>query len=464
MARRKAEPFGFVSMEANIPSLLKATCAITSSGSATVDKNELERAKQDCIDPEDWSRRNQFWSLAGLPSKEGETTWQGSIEIDGSPRQIVRATARALGTESLNNRPYRRIEIEVSSTLDQGENEHWEAAGLLVDEKQYLDFGKLEAVSSWLSFGDKKTVFSLPENLDLTEIIKERMILFDSPNFRRFSVIDAMAMLFDARFKPQSPMSLLRKEIFVDRVGLNPKRTLVPIELGLTRPVQGERYESPKGVPFEYDIRRTSHVLFDFTSVSLERRPQAKLSLAIKNPGPQNPSKQPSAMNPTTLVQWQGETQLRVKEAIKPNWRVWTWNDSGMQLMAWAEFGGTMGAGKFDDRSKRDVLLRARNGKEIRVPCNALSDADWEWARKGRMWKGTNPQSVNTQYNLVEDLGHSIRLQGVASKKPYDLVNFSKLAPEDQTWIESLRSAGKRKYTINEQIQEWLDFAPYIRK
>ena len=169
-------------------------------------------------------------------------------------------------------------------------------------------------------------------------------------------------------------------------------------------------------------------------------------------------------MNPRTLAEWQAETQLRVKEALKPNWRVWTWNHSGMQFMAWAEFGGTMGAGKFNDLSKRDVLLRARNGKEIRVPCNALSDADWEWARKGRMWKGTNPQSVNTQYNLVEDLGHSIRLQGVASKKPCDLVNFSKLAPEDQTWIESLRSAGKRKYTINEQIQEWLDFAPYIRK
>ncbi len=458
MARRKAEPFGFVSMEAKIPSL-KATCAITTSSPAKVDMSELEWTKKECINPEDWSSRNQFWSLAGLPSKEGETTWQGSIEITGSPRQIVRATARALGTESSNNRTFRWIEIEVSSTLENGENEHWESARLLVDENEYRDFGKFEAKNGWLSFGDKKTVFALPENRDLTEIIKERMMLFESPNFRRFSVIDAMAMLFDAEFIPQSMMSVLRKEIFVDRVGLNPKRTSVSIPFGSTPTVQGELWESPKGVPFEYKIYRTSNVLFNFVSVSLERSPLAKIALAIKNPGPQNHSKQPSAMNPMTLIQWQAETQRRVKEAIKPNWRVWTWNHSEMKFMAWAEFGGTLGAGKIDDRSKRDILLRARNGKEIRVPCNALSDDDWNWARKGREW---NAMSLDKQYNLVDVLGEKIhRQQGEGKMHEHD---FESLTDDEKSWIKLLRSAIKEKYNPNVQIPEWLDFAPYIRK
>ena len=173
-------------------------------------------------------------------------------------------------------------------------------------------------------------------------------------------------------------------------------------------------------------------------------------------------------MNPTTLLQWQAETQQRVKEAIKPNWRVWTWtqrdtNQHETKFMAWAEFGGTMGAGKIEDKFKRDVLLRARNGKEIRVPCKALSDADWEWARRGRIWKVTHPQSINIQYNLVEEVRGDIGVQAVG-RTTVHTTPFVNLAPEDRTWIESLRSARERKYTSNEQIQDWLDFAPYIRK
>ena len=276
---------------------------------------------------------------------------------------------------------------------------------------------------------------------------------------------DGVLKLLDLGLAQFYDFSILQPSL--SRVGLEPKRTWVPIELGSTRPVQSERYESPKGVPFEYDIRRTSHVLFDFTSVSLERKP-LKISLAIKNPGLQSSSKKPSAMNPTTLLQWQGETQQRVKEAIKPNWRVWTWtqretNQRETKFMAWAEFGGTLRAGKFDVGSKRDVLLRARNGKEIRVPGNALSDDDWNWARKGRIWKGTSPPTIDLQYKLFEDLGETIRLQ-MGDREPYRSKDFDTLALEDQSWIKSLRAANKRKYTNNDQVQDWLDFAPYIRK
>jgi len=407
MASRKAEPFGFVMMEANMPSL-KAICAVTISGPAKVDPNELVRAKKDCINPEDWSSHNRFWHLAGLPLKEGETTWHGRIEIADDPEQLVVATARSLGTVTLNSQVYRWIEIEVSSTLARGDNKHWEAARLLVDEVQYRENGKFKAIRGWLSFGDKKTVFSLPENGNLTEIINERMMLFDSPNFERFSVIDAMAMLFDAEFEPPSTMSILRKMIFADRVGKPPKRTSVSMDLSSATPVQGELYESPNEIPVQYKIRRTSQVFFNLVDVTLEQEKRVKISLAIKNPAPAN-RLPPSSTNPSTLDEWQVETQLRVKESIKHNWRVWTWSHTGKNFKAWAEFNGTAGAGKIDERGKRDVFLKARNGREIRVPCIVLSDEDWNWIPKE----------------------------------------------------EKLRPKGK--FIPDEHIQEWLDFAPYIR-
>ncbi len=462
MAKTKREPFSFVRMEATMP-FLKAVCAITRSGTAKVDKNELVLAEKDCIDPTKWAPKNQFWSVVGLPDKMGETTWHGELKTADSPRQFVQVTARMLDKESVNDREYHWIEIEVSGTLDQGQNEHWESARLLVDDLEYRDFGRFQAKTGWLSFGDAQTVFSLPENSDLTEIFNQRLMLFETPNFGRFGVMDALALLFDAnKFNPQSPICILRKEIAVACIGSSPQRTLVPFIPYPSAPeVLGELWEYPATAPVKYKIKRSPHILFDLVDLSLERKPlDLNISLAIKSTTgrPNNPIPQ-TTIPLAVLGERQKETQLRVEESIKPNWRIWTWNHSGTRYRAWAEFGGTMGTGKPHDRLIREVLLRGRNGQEIRVPCSALIDDDWNWARLGRLWK-SNGLEVNSQYNLVGDLSNIITLQRIDGEK-YQR-DFESLTDEEQSWVIAYRSAKKQKPNSNEQILEWQDFAADI--
>jgi len=110
------------------------------------------------------------------------------------------------------------------------------------------------------------------------------------------------------------------------------------------------------------------------------------ISLEIEKGGSQF-----GAIHPTlgTLPMLEGSrvaTQLQVKEAIKPNWQVWSWkhHPSGTSFKAWAEFGGMLGASTNNERSKGEVLLRNRNGDEIGIRGNALDDDDWNWSRKVR--------------------------------------------------------------------------------
>jgi serine/threonine protein kinase len=463
LARTKVEPFGFMRMEAKLP-FLKATCAISISDQTpkdTIDKNEILSAKKDCVqEPGGWSPRNQFWDLVGLPEKTGETTWQGRLEAAGSPRQFLEIVARSLGTEMVNGRMCRWIEVEVVSKDEQGDNRHWELAQVLVDEENYRESGKFDVKRGWLSIGNKSETFLLPSNRDLSEIVDQRMMLFDSPHLQRFGATDALALLFGAEFSPQSALGLLKKEIAFDAIGRSPKRTSVSILPGAAPAVQGELWELPPEARVEQKIRRTSHILFDFFDLSLKRAGMS-VSLTFKSSSSHHALQPPTKVDSANLAERQRETQRRVAETSKPNWRIWTWNHAGENFRAWAEFGGMIGKGKMDDRSKWEILLRAKNSKEVKVPGAALSDEDWEWARNGRVWRLKDRNAIDSQFNVIEDRGSSIILQGRDGIR--HLREFDNLADEEQAWIKAWRIAGKLKSNPTEQSKAWRDFAANVR-
>jgi len=483
MARRKAEPFGFVFLDANTPTInVRCTGTGTGSGPAKVDPNEYSNIAEEFKifnDEKVGPTGKRFWDRAGIPEKNASTTWQGAISVAISPRQLVKATASSLGTETIDGIVCRWIEVEVSSTNDKAEDEHWEAARLLVDDNKYRETGKFEAKKGWLAFGNKETVFELPEGRDLSGIIDQRLMLSDSPHFRRFSVIDALAMLFDAEFILASKMSSLRKEdaefilaskmsslrkeIAGGKKGLAPTRKKIPIPLGSTRNVQGELWESPEGVDVNYRIQRTPEIAFDFYSVFLKQS-NTMISLEIEKGGSQFGAIHPTLGTPLLLEQRRVATQLRVKEAIKPNWRVWSWSDqpSGTSFKAWAEFGGMLGSSTNNDRSKGEVLLRNRNGDEIRIPGNALSADDWNWARKGRIWASASIEFRETQMPLLDDRTKELDILYKPNKTRTML--YDRFNQEDQAHIERLRAARKTKSNPSEQLLKWGEFAPYIRK
>jgi hypothetical protein len=270
-------------------------------------------------------------------------------------------------------------------------------------------------------------------------------------------------MLFDAEFTPASMMSNLRKVIQAEKRGLGPTRTPIDIESGSGRSMRGELYESPKGVNVNYAIRRSSGVAFDFYSVYLEQPPLAKISLQVKNTGSHFGPINPVLGTQRQLEEQSAATKERIEELKKPNWRVWSWkSQSGVSFKAWAGFGGMLTKSSNSDRSKDEVLLRNRNGEEVRVPAIALEDKDWNWARKGRIWDTVkDPASRQTQMWLVEDKGKELR---IGKESNVYTVQIDDLMPEDKAFINGLRSFQKTKPDTSEQLPKWLEFAPYVRK
>ncbi len=462
LSRRKAEPFAFVRLEVFTP-LMKALCVLTGSGAGSANMAEVKAIQSRTIDPMAANSTKRFWDRASLPNENASTSWQGAISIANAPRQIIQVSASCLGSDVVDEIPCRILEVEVSSTFDQGSNEHWEAARLFVDEEKYTTLGRFEILQGWLAIGDSDTVFQIPKDKDLSAIIDQRLILFQEPNFRRFGVVDVLAMLFDAEFSPASHISILRKELGVDRIGLNPKRTAVSIVIGSAPPIPGELFESPKETEARYRIRRAPVVPFNLIDVILDRKPLASMSFQIEDYIRRGNRPIPQVLGSSfRLDDSAKQTSERVELSKITNWRVWSWEHEGRTFKAWAEYAGTTGWMKENDRSKVHVLLRNRRGEELRVPSSALSDDDWNWARKGRTWKSTKPNFQSTQYLMLEDKGDTILFGELDNpnrhERPFDVLHN-----EDQTWIEALRAARKRKDDLSNLMQQSLEFAPYVR-
>ncbi len=231
-------------------------------------------------------------------------------------------------------------------------------------------------------------------------------------------------MLFDAEFSPASHISILRKELGVDRIGLNPKRTAVSIVIGSAPPIPGELFESPKETEARYRIRRAPVVPFNLIDVILDRKPLASMSFQIEDYIRRGNRPIPQVLGSSFRLEDSAkQTSERVELSKITNWRVWSWEHEGRTFKAWAEYAGTTGWMKENDRSKVHVLLRNRRGEELRVPSSALSDDDWNWARKGRTWKSTKPNFQSTQYLMLEIKG--IRSSSESLTIPTDTIAHS---------------------------------------
>ncbi len=463
MARNKREPFSFVRLEVNTP-IMKALCVITGSGVGNVDASELSRVEKSIIEIPPENERNQYWDRATIPTESASTTLQGVIAIDTKPRQLIQTTVSTLGTETVDNVQCRWLEVEASSTLERGEDPYFEAARILVDDEQYRLLGKFEIKKGWIAYGDKETVFAVPYNRNLQEIAHQRLILMEDPKFQRFGVVDVLSMLFDADFLPPSQLSLLRKAIRSDRVGMSPICTPVDIVVGGAPAIPGELWTSPENSEFEYQIRKASQIPFNLVDVVLKRGSMAKISLEIKNHVWFNNATFPGVLGSDRLLAaHHAETQSRVEEASNVNWRVWTWQHEGRTFKAFAEYAGTTTwFGAVSDRSNVVVVLRNRRGDEIRVPSSALSDDDWNWARNGRIWVSMLPSHQDKQYLMVGESKDTISFQYRDTLNIYKK-DLKELDAADQTWILALREARKIKDDLPGQPAKWMQFAPYIR-
>jgi hypothetical protein len=332
-----------------------------------------------------------------------------------------------------------------------------------VDDERYTTLGEFQIKKGWVAFGSNDTVFAIPSNRDMSEIIDQRLILSDDPKFRRFGVLDVLAMLFDAEFQPLSPLSVLRSEFKAERVGQSPRRSAVKIPLGGSL-IPGELWTPPESSTSQYKIRKSSRIPFQLVDITLERASQAKIALEIKNYAWLRDRTFVSSLGTdASLAVRQEETRQRIEDTLQSNWRVWNWEYEGRTYRAFAEYAGTTNWLRgINDRSNVTVILRNRRGEEIRVPSSALSDDDWNWAREGRIWVSMNEQHQSQQYLLVEDKKDTLVFQQRDSDKTYPR-RFDELKPEDQAWIVALRLARKVPDDLPQQPAKWMTFAPYVR-
>jgi serine/threonine protein kinase len=468
MARNKSEPFGFVRLEANTP-MLKATCFSKSTGTgASINwESELEQVKKDLARPRSKVESNLAWHQSSIPTERAMAEWRGTIALNGQPKQMIQITAVALDTELSEDTICRWIELEVSNALDGGQESHWEAARLLVDEKRYREFGELDIKRGWLAFGNKEHVFPFPDDRDLTQIAEQRLILFEDPNFLRFGVVDVLSMLFDVDCTPRSPMSALRNAMPGYRNGESAVRSAERITLSGGQAIPGETWDSPVGSPAKYRIRKSSRIPFNMVNVSFDLGPKANIALEIREHVWLKERNYKSLLaSEEALSTREEETMSRLKDKEQINWRVWTWEHQGRTFKAYAEYGGTATwLDKIHDTSNVTVILRDGRGREILVPSGLLSSDDWNWARNGRYWesfkKENNKQLQPQQYLLVQDMASTLTFQKRESDKSMKR-NLDDLTESDRSWIEALRKTRKIK-DLTVDSQKWLDFAPYIR-
>jgi hypothetical protein len=465
MARNKSEPFGFVRLEANTR-MLKALCVSksTGTGAALNWDSELQRLKKDLLAPRTKVESKLAWHQSSIPAEPAMTKWRGTIMLDGQRKQMLQITAMALDTEECDDAICRWIELEVSNALDGGQDSHWEAARLLVDEKRYRDLGILDIKTGWLAFGDREHVFRFPEDRDLTEISEQRLVLFEDPKFMRFGVVDVLSMLFDADCSPRSPLSVLRNSMPGYRQGQSPERSAVRITLPDGDPIPGESWDSPENSPVKYRIRKSNRIPFNLVDVSFDLAPKANIVLEIREHVSLMDRKYKSLLDSKEALMTREENTLnRLKDEEKINSRVWTWEHQGRTFKAYAEYGGTATwLDKINDTSNVTVILRDKRGREILVPSAALSSDDWNWARNGRHWdafKGKNNEPQ--QRLLIQDKNTSLVFQQRLSDK-LETRSYDSLEGSDKKWVGALRNSRKVK-DFKVSPEDWLDFAPYIR-
>ncbi len=397
------------------------------------------------------SPRSGRFDLAPIPKMPAFTIWQGKISHGSQRSETVISTARMLGTDAIDGKDYRWIEVTSTSAME-GKTDYWEAARLLVDADAYDKSYVLAIKHGWIAYSDRKNVFKIPDSGNLDELLETRLQLQQQPQVDRVNVIDVLSMLFNAKLTPSTPISRLRAQVNGILAGSERKSITVSRDLRIGT-LAGECWKSPELFPgLKYSFFRSPQVHFGFASVILDVG-TIRINLEVDSNAESLASDFSSSAfgKPTELSELLNRNRDRLP--TDPNWRVWSWGESGKTYMAWAEFGGTI-----KQRTGRDVLLRDKQGNEICIPERSLAKPDLDFLGKGRHWASFKK---NQQRVLKEDKGNELKfLLADGSESSHVGAPTSE---DDQRWLNALRAAIKRNANSISSKEQWKSFAGYVR-
>lgn len=389
------------------------------------------------------------FDLALMPKTPAFTTWTGKISHGKLRNETIKSTARVLGTEVIDGREYRWIEVDIRSMME-GEPDYWEGTRLLVDATAYDNDHVFQIKQGWIAYGEPTNVFRIPASRNLDELLDIRLQLQQRPRFDRLTAVDALSMLFNAEMRPLTPISKLRATISGLLAGSNRTSIAETRDLRIGK-VVGECWKSPELPGLNYSFFRSQQVPFGFASVTLTAG-VISIELEADN-GTDSPLDEYSSSlfgNPAQL------SELAVRNSARlpsdPNWRVWAWRDRGTTYKVWAEFGGTI-----KRPSGREVLLRNKRKNEICIPEILLEENDIEFLAKGRHWASFN----NQQRVLLEDSGNELKLRLTNGSETSHVGTLAKTPDND--WLDALRTVDKRKVGMNNSAKHWTAFAGYVR-
>jgi len=444
IVRTRENPFEIADMRVETP-ILTATCADDEySINLATDPDKLSRTLANLearvTDPAKVPKPHPF-DLAKIPIGPSSVAVSGQITVGGLTEEID-FTASMLGTEPIEGKTLRWLELDVT-TRREGVK-YWEIARLLVDASEYPG-EPLKINQGWFAFDDGKTVLSLSEDNELESIINARLQLSAEPHFQHTGVVDLMSMLFNTDFTPNSRFARLRKVIdfkIQSRVGKPadwPHKTLGALPCMLHVP--------DGSTQVQYAFYRRNQIPFGFAHVELNvPNLGVNIDLKMENYKILDKPFETSTLKSKEFIEIRKlATDKRLAET-DPNWRVWTWMDSGKTYKAWAEFGGTVDSKK---TFHKDVLLWDRSKKESRIPYALFVEEDQRWIDKGRVWE-TSKGPLQLVVKEINSNGEYFF--------GWSFVPVDKLHQVDQDWIN--RHNKSKKNTIP---GGWDGFAGYVR-
>ncbi len=153
-------------------------------------------------------------------------------------------TARTLGTELIDGKEFRWLEVATTSVME-GQADYWEGARLLVDATAYADSQTFVIKHGWIAYSKPDNVFEIPASRNFDELLDARLQLQQQIRSDRVNLIDGLSMLFNANLKPATPISRLRAIISGSVAGLDRTSTPEVRQLRIGR-IEGECWKSPQ--------------------------------------------------------------------------------------------------------------------------------------------------------------------------------------------------------------------------
>lgn len=481
LARRDAELYGFVRLEARHPNLT-ASCRlkipggpskVDSSRAAELAKKELEQVIAARVDPTTLKPApdptpeepkdvlppefaNRPFDLALLSAEPSTVVWEGSV-TRGDREELLDVRISHYETDKEQGLSW--LELDVSS--DDGDQRHTEYALLAIDAEKYRNTHIFEIKKGWIAFDERENVFVFPSDGDIDSLADERLQLKTETSFNHIGIVDILAMSFDAKLQPESEIGKLRKRAAGTFAGAD--RTLKP-EPRMTKmgPMDGYVWNRRGLVAYEFFV--SPKVPFGFLSVTLDVQiPPQRVKVDLQAVRYGNFTSDSTTIFGTTdqLAKAVANNRRRVATNATDNWRTWSWKQAGKAFKTYGEFGGQYDVGSVN-KVVQYVVVANQDGQFIRIPRSLLSDEDRDFIDQGRVWSLPVPKK---QHILVQDNQQTEKV----TLRPVNAPNvrariwqMNDLHPLDQAWLRRLRAA--QALPVEAKLrEEWGDFVGYTR-